>query len=400
MHLMTELRQYNIEINYENLPEYFKNVTYKLASCFRHCYYNHVDRNIYAKNSDGQIRIEFNVSLHDNVADVCVYEPHETIHYSHIYVPQFYPIKVYQSYYYSNLKEYIRTYSPPFCSVQKDKVKTFDNVTYTLPPIDCYKILAKDCSPTQRFLVLGKKINHPRYEKAVKVFFDKYKVEALPVSDESDIIVRVNGKRVTVVENEPYYHYVTINERQSLLFVIAYNGFFYSFRSHVYGLSVSYNGKGIYIQLSPNQKGKQCGLCGDYNGNRQNEFRGPEGCIYHDVRNFGYSYAIPEENCDVPKHYSPCRVKSHDCFLKRNPYVEVKNKVCFSITPIITCEKGCEPKGSIRINAHFHCLNAADKSTNQLKIESKYRILEELSKKSKDYSEEIQYPESCIPSEH
>ncbi|XP_067144634.1 uncharacterized protein [Centruroides vittatus] len=90
----------------------------------------------------------------------------------------------------------------------------------------------------------------------------------------------------------------------------------------------------------------------------------------------------------------------HDCFLKRNPYIEVKDKVCFSITPIVTCEKGCEPKGSIRINAHFHCLNAADKSTNQLKIESKYRILEELSKKSKDYSEEIQYPESCIPSEH
>lgn len=404
LHLISELHNYKFEITYQNLPETFLNTTHKLASHFRHHHYNHMDRNAYAKNPEGQVRVEFNVSIHDPVADLRVFEPHETIHYTHIYVPYFHPVRTYPFFYYSNLQEYTKIYNYPYCLVQKDEVRTFDNVTYTLPPIDCYKVIAKDCSPTQYFLVLGKKITHSRYEKAVKIFFDKYKVEALPVSEESDLIVRVNGKRVKVIENEPYYHYVQDGERQALLFLVSYNGLYYSFHSHAYGLSVEYDGKAISVQVSPLQRGKQCGLCGDYNGDQLDEFRGPEGCIYHDHDDFGYSYAIPESGCTVPKYDSPCRVKSQECIQKHTRYIEIgsgsNRKACFSVTPIVRCAEGCQPKGTIRTTLHYHCLEALYGSTQHLKQETEYRVLDEIKNKSKDYSEEIEYPENCLPTEN
>ncbi|XP_067144635.1 vitellogenin-3-like [Centruroides vittatus] len=400
LHLISELHHYNFEITYENLPEYFRNFTYKAASCFKHHYYTHADTDIFATNPDSQVRVDLNVSLHDPVVDVRVYKPHETTYYTHIYVPNLHTLDTYPSSDNRHLQNYYGIFEYPFCLIQKDEVKTFDNVTYTLPPIDCYKVIAKDCSPTEHFLVLGKKIDE---QKEVIVYFGKYKVQGVPSG--SSVVVNVNDKQVTVTENEPYYQYITEGDHKVTVFSITYNGYHYTLHSTPYRFEVDYDGKVIQIQFtSPYYRGKLCGLCGDNNGDSQHEFRGPEGYDYHDTAAFGYSYTLADDQCKVPDYDHPRRYHGVEgCTEYRNRHIFYGSKnrrSCFTTHPLPKCAEGCVPTRYVKRNESFHCLPAKESYSRYLLRESENRVLDEVRRKEKDHYAEVEYPESCELKEH
>lgn len=60
---------------------------------------------------------------------------------------------------------------PAECSVLKDKVITFNNRTYkTEMPISCYQVVAQDCTPELKFLVLLRRDQtHEKNEISVKI---------------------------------------------------------------------------------------------------------------------------------------------------------------------------------------------------------------------------------------
>ncbi|EEC06692.1 hemelipoglycoprotein precursor, putative, partial [Ixodes scapularis] len=71
--------------------------------------------------------------------------------YSHLLEPRIFPLLGY-----SNMVNYISYYKQKHCDLQGKSVRTFDNVVVNLPETDCFKVVAKDCSPNKRFTVLAR----------------------------------------------------------------------------------------------------------------------------------------------------------------------------------------------------------------------------------------------------
>ena len=147
--------------------------------------------------------------------------------------------------------------------------------------------------------------------QAVKVFLGDHKIEALPVSEDSDIIVRVDGKRVVVANNEPYLY--KEGEEALPLFYVAYRDFYYSLHSEKYGVIVEYDGHAIVVHVSPYYRSKLCGLCGNYNGQKFDGSSTENGCYYANERDYAYSYSIPSDTCSVPRPEPICPTEG-ECY--------------------------------------------------------------------------------------
>ncbi|XP_017292118.1 alpha-tectorin [Kryptolebias marmoratus] len=61
-----------------------------------------------------------------------------------------------------------------------------------------------------------------------------------------------------------------------------------------FGLSVRYDGRGtVSITVSPDYRGKTCGLCGNFNGNPNDDFHTPSGTTVTSPDIFGTSWKVP-----------------------------------------------------------------------------------------------------------
>ncbi|KAL1431540.1 hypothetical protein MTO96_014059 [Rhipicephalus appendiculatus] len=52
-----------------------------------------------------------------------------------------------------------------YCDLQAHGVRTFDGTLIELPETDCFKVVARDCSPSKRFLVLARATSNPSLTK-------------------------------------------------------------------------------------------------------------------------------------------------------------------------------------------------------------------------------------------
>lgn len=395
-YLVTSLHKYSFDIKYENLSPAFQNNTFKLFSFFRHAMYTHGDINVYdVNNPENEIHVEANFSARYPAMDLRVIKPKSVSHYTNVHVPGYIPKS---SYPFSEDVFVISSYNDHYCYIEADHVVTLDDATYTLPPIDCYKVIAKDCSPNENFIVLGTKITHPRYKKAIKIFLDGHKIEALPVSDESDIIVRIDGRRVPVTNDESYFH--TVPESKEPVFYVTYRDFYYALHSKKYGLIVEYDGRAIDVQVSPYYRAKLCGLCGNYNGQKNDPYQSADGCEHYDTEAFAYSFAIPSQTCQVPEKKVPCLSEGKvGCTELRTHVVEITTgkqpQTCFSIEPVAQCAADCQPRGHVSRTIGFHCLPAKDDSTRYLVRQQQLRILHEVRRKSTDHEAAIEVAEGC-----
>jgi len=402
VNLVTKLHNETWTVEYESIQPWAWNVTYKVRDMIRHWGFPYRDVDYLATNEPNKLTIHMEAFVeHKGYGNMDIHEPHATIRYDHLPISElhFHPISTSPLLDYSNWDEYTTHYEKPHCLVHGDHVRTFDNVSYTLPEIGCYKVLAKDCSLNNHFTIMGaKSTENPNYKKAMKIFFGKHKFEAIPTAE--GITLREDGAKIPISEAEPYHH----EEDGHEIFHVNFNGFYYTFHSHLYGIEVFYDGNAIYIRPSFFYRGKVCGLCGDYDGDEQDEFKGPEGCSYNDTEAFSYRYAVPDASCEVPKVHNACDShRSGHCAILRNHHIEVgtRNKqTCFTVAPVTRCADGCRPTRLISRSIGFHCLPSKDEFTRSLVRASKVRVLNEIRRKSKDHFAEIEFSESCIPDEH
>jgi len=78
-------------------------------------------------------------------------------------------------------------------------------------------------------------------------------------------------------------------------------------------LQVKYDGKNVKITVGSQYQGKLCGLCGDNNDETEQEFQGPDMCVYEDAEDFAQSYALAGQHCaqsPVPKGQKRCPQKN------------------------------------------------------------------------------------------
>ncbi|KAL1431538.1 hypothetical protein MTO96_014057 [Rhipicephalus appendiculatus] len=206
--------------------------------------------------------------------------------------------RVFSSLGYSNLGEYAKQYKHRYCDLQSLSLRTFDGTLVKLPETDCYKVVSRDCSPNKRFLVLARSTNNPSLTKALKVFIHTTKLEILPVTEDSGLIVRVDGNKVEVVPGRPYSH----TDHDVELFEVRTQEKWYEVISKSYGLYLTFNGNLLFVQTAPFYRGKLCGLCGDYNLDKNHDLSGPDGHLYNNTLEFAKSYVVPSPDCHAPAH--------------------------------------------------------------------------------------------------
>ncbi|XP_054714176.1 vitellogenin-2-like [Uloborus diversus] len=396
MEVATTVHKYNFDVKYEHLSNRFLNFTYKVGGFLRHLLHNHADHNmIDVHNPEGELHFSANFSSKLPVADIHVVKPHVVSNYYNVYFPRYHGFRTFPDFEEYHIKN---SFSDIYCDIEGDHVTTFDKYEYTLPPIDCYKVIARDCSPNEHFTILATKITHPKYHKAVKVFLGKHKIEALPVSEDSEIIVRVDGKRVSVTGNEPYFHRET--EEAAPDFYITFRDFYYALHSEKYGLIVEYDGHAISIQVSPFYRNKLCGLCGNYNGQKYDGYTNADGCYYEDEKAYAYAYAIPSDTCTVPQAELKCPAEDgFGCTKLRTKVLQLSSgkvpQTCFSTEPVPECTAHCKSRGTITRQVSFHCLPAKDDSTKALLRQQQSRVLYEVRRKSHDHEAAVEIPDGC-----
>ncbi|KAL3211845.1 hypothetical protein MRX96_051940 [Rhipicephalus microplus] len=197
---------------------------------------------------------------------------------------------------YANLAEYSPYYRHRYCDVQGHSARTFDGVLVDLPKTDCYEVVARDCSVNRRFVVLARSLPNPSFSRALKIFIHNTEIEVLPAGDGVQPVVKVDGAAVAVSDSGTYAHTVAGAE----LFTVSKEIGMYELLSKSYGLDVFFNSKVLFIQVAPFYRGKVCGLCGDYNYDRQNELVGSNLHLYKDTLSFAKSYVVPSGDCTPP----------------------------------------------------------------------------------------------------
>jgi len=174
------------------------------------------------------------------------------------------------------------------CTVSTRKIQTFDEVIYKAPITTCWSVLAQDCSNesnTPRFTVQLKKQSKQAEEKTLRVITPKRAIEVELTADEK-LIVKINGKTERDEEKLSEMNVFPLEKHVKI---------------ELNELVVIFDGYTAKIRMSARMQNSQCGLCGHYDGERDNELRRADNTITDDLKNFHESY-LNRENCQLEEN--------------------------------------------------------------------------------------------------
>lgn len=185
-----------------------------------------------------------------------------------------------------------------YCTASNEQVRTYDNVTYGYQMHDCWTLLSADCSENPTFAVFMKK--DETNKMSLKIQMGGQFVQIKP-SGYSMFELTVDGEEVDLDDQEsvlyPSKTRVSSGVTES-----------YKFRIHKWDntfsveipfvIMVNYDGTQIQMTTSPFLKGRQCGMCGDFNRNKRFEMMGPQECLLKDGNEMAAAYAWADgESC-------------------------------------------------------------------------------------------------------
>lgn len=171
------------------------------------------------------------------------------------------------------------------CSASGDPhYLTFDGKAYDFQGT-CRYVLATVCNDTDglhQFSVAAK--NEPWF--------------GLPVSITAEVFVDVLGFQVHMSRgNRGTVEVNGITRNLPIVFngsLSIFGSGSQTFVNADFGLSVMYDGSStVSISVPPNYRGRMCGLCGNFNGNENDEFHTPSGARVSNVDVFGTAWKVP-----------------------------------------------------------------------------------------------------------
>ena len=164
------------------------------------------------------------------------------------------------------------------CLATSHTIHTFDNVTYPYTvDHDCWKLISSDCSEHPSFAVFMKK--EEKTPLGLLTFIGNDKVEFMPV-EKDRFKIKINGQEMEMktgdflfykpgqapVMNKALHNYI-------FNIILNNNNFLLDFFPH---MMVQYDGHHVHILAGPLTKGRNCGMCGDYNRNIRHELVDPQ----------------------------------------------------------------------------------------------------------------------------
>jgi len=201
------------------------------------------------------------------------------------------------------------------CVLMEDYIRTFDNVTFKTPASQCQYLLAKDCSPKERFAVFAQTLDIAAKTKTISVLVAGSEIKLLPPQQQNVAQVVIDGHTHELTFRKPLslaandvrvYLRATPSDAVNPIVVI---------ESSLNDLVVKYDGKNAKVEVGAKYQGKTCGLCGDNNDESEEEFLGPNLCVYEHSDDFANSYALSGQHCEqtpIAKGPKRCPAKSAD----------------------------------------------------------------------------------------
>jgi hypothetical protein len=326
----------------------------------------------------------------------------------------------------------VTNYGGAQCKVDDRRIKTFDGVSYRAPLSECWSVLAKDCSREQpRFAVLMKK--QSEQEKKVKIILQDQTIELLSKQGQKPV-VKIDGQQVQdeqeLSQNGVELSYSAVYVRRS-------------------GLNVQFDGEEVKVQVSGQYKSQQCGLCGHYNDEEQDDFQMPGNQRSSSLKSFHQSYTLKNQECDeskLNKHYEendsqefqierrqPKRRQqqqqsnwfesSSESNEERTNYsdeerwdqsresrkqgpkpqlktkvIEYQHKLCFSEKPVKRCPRGTQPDedSQTEVNVKFFCLDRTSSEARSLQRQVRQGETVDAEGRKSSFNEQIAQPTKCV----
>jgi len=257
------------------------------------------------------------------------------------------------------------------CSIDGKRVETFDDVEYKAKMSTCYVVLAKDCTDESNpsFAVQMKKTEKSGEEKTIKIITQEKEIVIEMKKNEQKMKVTINGEHIR--EEQRLREEFGIEKKE--------DG--YKVDVEEAGIKVFFDGYSAQIKASDKYLASQCGLCGNYNGDRDDEWRLPSNSITDDFDEFRRSYdsadckeyrnkgdynkyndeeeSSQEQRRESRKDGNNKRRRGDDKQseepIKATAVMEQEGEVCFSKQPIHVCPESASIKESKKQTVAFVC---------------------------------------------
>ncbi|KAM6305553.1 vitellogenin-2-like [Aegotheles albertisi] len=244
------------------------------------------------------------------------------------------------------------------CSVSHNKITTFNDVqfNYTMPA-NCYHILAQDCSPDLKFLVMMRNADEGMNLKAINIKLGSHEIDMRPVNGRVKLVVDgVESPSTNVSYVSAGASLWIYSEKQGLVLV-----------APAYGIDKLYfDGYMFRIQVALWMAGKMCGVCGRYDAECEQEYRMPNGYVAKDAVSFGHSWILEEKSCT-----GACKLRRSFVKLEKTVQLAGVESKCYSTEPVLRCMKGCSATKTTPVTVGFHCL-PADSATSLTDKQTKF----------------------------
>ncbi|XP_014270480.1 vitellogenin [Halyomorpha halys] len=327
------LDKYQFRINYEQIPNDFKNVVYAVYRYINNLWYDYNTEAINIKENGENIDVEVKFGKNLLSSNLSIITPYFSDKYVSVPIHEWIRPLVVLHPQYSMMRrlghKIMVAQEAPTCVYDKDQITTFDNRTYYVNLGDKYHILTQYVSKNNDFeenenddeyfsIITGQR-SLQSLDLSIIVGDDV--LEVTQGGDGSLLNLIYNGKQVVPSDDIKELH----DYSGSVIFkVLPLSEGAVKIIAEKHGFEIIHDGNHLTIEVSNKFRNKLRGLCGNFDGELYNEFITPQNCIASDREQFIASYGLSNKKNNGVTKYP--KTRNNECYRKKYFYGTVVNE--------------------------------------------------------------------------
>jgi len=260
-------------------------------------------RQYLAAGMEDQIQFEIVFHPDTDVVSATIQTPEEKLRFSSVPVSPFvdavFPLELNQRVSIMAIDYALAGQYAPSCTLEGDHVSTFDNKTYEYDMNSCYHVAAMDCSPRGNLSIVAYETDTPGM-KALRIHAGNHLVQVIPTAGKQSpmkIMVGRHELEIPVGEVREQHESDELGEDQLWLIVKRPQVNAIVLESPTFGFHIASDGYTNEISFSNLYRNNTCGMCGDFDGQKEAEFKDPQARVLSEGALSAISYAMESSRC-------------------------------------------------------------------------------------------------------